>query len=771
MSTSSDPPSFSSQPRVTAGPWLAGGNESAVRSSSVETRARKIVPPVICLLLWATIACPAWGFSTDPETTIGYGRLHGADMDPSCRLLMTLSDASLHLWFLNGTLASSFTSPEGLSLSCAEWSPDGSMIAVADCMGQLQVLRAPALTLVRSWRSPHQCNACRFSSTPAARTIAWSHDGRKVAHSWPDGILCVYDLETGEHKPTDVGAIAGEEFSLAGIDLSQDDLVLLSWNSHNVTILGKMLVLNATDEGILLVLEGGMGTYSPGGSMIAGTLTYWRFGLSFPPGIDTGQMLPALIETRYSAVVYDASSGNPLSRMNTSSAITSIAWSPDWSRLAVATQAGSLLLLDPLTGEALSNKTLTSPLLTLSWREGLLASTSSDNRAALWAMDPESGTFREARALSGWGSSLIGLEWYPESEHILITPGECGPLSVYSTNGSLRHQIGDQGHCHNLSSAVSPDGRMVASSTDGWSVEIRDARYGALANIIWLCARAEELQWSPRDPEILAIRYGDGLELWDVASGRIESSLSLIEATAMAWSPDGERIATGTSTGIEIWDPWSPRIISMTPTLDGVISLAWSPNGAMIMSTTGRKREYEETECGSRHYAYAMAGEVTIWTADEGGLAKLYSISYSGNYEDGEFLPNDCAWSGNSTMIGLATGSLTHSISTSTGGPLLTRSPSQSGIEIWLVEHGMVRLSTLTGPVGPVHSLTWSPDSLRIAAISDDGITRIWKVGEPQPIDEKHHYLAALLLFPHIGLVLHNNQTTHNQRTRRNPRG
>jgi WD40 repeat protein len=104
----------------------------------------------------------------------------------------------------------------------------------------------------------------------------------------------------------------------------------------------------------------------------------------------------------------------------------------------------------------------------------------------------------------------------------------------------------------------------------------------------------------------------DGVGLVDVDSGEIVRRLDPIDALAfeVAWSPDGDRIATGNDDGtVRVWDPATGAQVAVGGgDLTEVVGLDWSADGARVAS-------------GSND------GTARVWDLDEDSLTELYRFA------------------------------------------------------------------------------------------------------------------------------------------------
>jgi eukaryotic-like serine/threonine-protein kinase len=191
---------------------------------------------------------------------------------------------------------------------------------------------------------------------------------------------------------------------------------------------------------------------------------------------------------------------------------------------------------------------------------------------------------------------------------------------------------------------------------------------------------------------------------------------------AVAWSPDGKRIASASSDHtVQVWGAANGRnLLTYHGHTDSVDAVAWSPD--------------------SRHIASASSDHtVQVWDATTGG----YVLTYRGHSDD----VTAVAWSPDSRRI--ASASLDRTVQVwdaITGGHVLTYrehtegvdavawSPDSSRIasaswdgtvQVWDAANGR-SLLTYYGHTERVTAVAWSPDGSRIASASWDGTVQVW---------------------------------------------
>jgi len=235
--------------------------------------------------------------------------------------------------------------------------------------------------------------------------------------------------------------------------------------------------------------------------------------------------------------------------------------------------------------------------------------------------------------------------------------------------------------------------------------------------------------WSP-DGKRIASGSGDHtVQVWDAASGghvltyRGHSS----DVTCLSWSPDGKNIVSGSIDGkIEVWDATTGNhIYTYTGHSDAVFDVAWSPDGKRIASASND-------------------GSVQIWDAFTG----LHVISHlsvlSSRLRRAAW--NAVAWSpdskhvaiggaGDATVLDAVTGNITgyygyhgggvHSLAWSPDGMYLAVGRDDTTVQVWRVAT-TTNVYTYSGHSSDVFSVAWSPDGKRIASGSADGLVQLW---------------------------------------------
>ena len=196
--------------------------------------------------------------------------------------------------------------------------------------------------------------------------------------------------------------------------------------------------------------------------------------------------------------------------------------------------------------------------------------------------------------------------------------------------------------------------------------------------------RVTAVAWSPDGKRIASGSLDKTVQVWGAVA---EEHLQTIiyhghtdEVHAVTWSPDSKRIASGSADKtVQVWNAATgDRASTYHGHTDTVTSVAWSPDGAYIASSS-------------------VDGTVRVWDVSSGKISNAY-------HEHSDSV-NAIGWSPD--------------------GKRLASGSSDKTVQIWDALTGN-HAYTYRGHTNTVSCLSWSPDGSRIASGSWDKTVQVW---------------------------------------------
>jgi WD40 repeat protein/formylglycine-generating enzyme required for sulfatase activity len=239
--------------------------------------------------------------------------------------------------------------------------------------------------------------------------------------------------------------------------------------------------------------------------------------------------------------------------------------------------------------------------------------------------------------------------------------------------------------------------------------------------------------WSPNGERIVTGSADGTINVWDATTGRETFTIRGHQdtVTSVAWSPDGDRILSGSDDKtVRVWDAVTGEIIlTLRGHADGVRSMAWSPSGDRILSGSADK---------TAKVWDAVTGQSSLTLTGHDG--QIYSVGWSpdgGSILTGSPDKTARVWdatTGKEALI-LRHETRVFSVAWSPDGDRILCGADQTA-NVWDATTGETRLILETGNYR-IWSVTWSPDGQRIVTgpdgMSPDKTLKVWDATTGQP--------------------------------------
>ncbi len=240
----------------------------------------------------------------------------------------------------------------------------------------------------------------------------------------------------------------------------------------------------------------------------------------------------------------------------------------------------------PLGTTLLTYRGHTSAVTTLAWSPngGRLASGSWDCTVQVW----DAATGKRLLRYQGHSTGVTAVAWSPDRK-TLASGSEDGLVQVWDA-ASGQTLLAYRGHNQAISAlAWSLDGSYLASASTDLTVHIWKPTSQAKP-FIYKGHRAivEVILWSPDRKRISTVGRDQSVQRWDTASGSnvLTSRNPDAPARSAAWSPDGTRLASGGDDGMIVLKdgPSGRLLIVYRGHTHKVLVVSWSPDGTRIAS-------------------------------------------------------------------------------------------------------------------------------------------------------------------------------------------
>jgi WD40 repeat protein len=581
----------------------------------------------------------------------------------------------------------------------AKFSPEGNVLALGSFDGSVDLYQSNGVLITR----------LVGLKTSEIRGLSFSPDGKKIASAGKGKSVRIWDIRTGKliskfyaHQddivrvnfhPDGKKLLTGSKDGTVKLWDSDRGLELLTLNPKNVgnkssdKEAGAIQDTSFSPDGNLIVTAKNttIALWDLQGNLLANAIAHDQelYSVKFHP--DNKQLLTSgRDETVKLWQIQDQNRQIQFVRSlkGTSTDILSLNFSADGDRIALASQDGSIQILN-------SDGTLEMKLgghtdgifdVNFSPDGQYLLSASKDRTVRLWDLKATL-----LNTLYGHTSSIWSVAFSPDGK--MFASGSVDKtIRLWNADGTYRQELkGHEDTVYGVS--FNYDGTKLITASDDKTVKIWNSATGKLLHSLNIHgAKLIYATFSPDQKILATLGWDQKIKLWKWNNSDNPQLLHVLEGHtgtvwSIAFSPDSQSLAsTSNDRTVKIWNVNSGQnIYTMEAHSNGGLAVAYSPDGKQIGSA-------------------GKDGNLKLWNAQTGAIEQVISVK------------------ADSWIFGMAF---------SPNGNAIATANADKTIKIMDRASGRI-LKILSGHAAEAYAVTYSPNSKNIVSASRDNTLKLW---------------------------------------------